>query len=277
MGPLGSNAAAREWMRAQPIPFLQGHAAAAGAIRALIDLQEASPRRPPSTAPHRGRAAALRLLRGQAGPLDEVRAGRILELYGIRRPREAVADGPEDAAAAASRLGFPVAVKALAPALPHKAKPGGVRLGLRSASEVVSAAEEVLDAARAAQVRSARVLVQRMAAGQEVLVGAVVDERFGAAVTIRPGGVLAEAGEATFVACPLSPADARRFVDAHAGRCGLDPRRHGLPAVARAVTAIAHAAHDLRARLTSLEANPLIVGERVAVAVDALAEARSPA
>jgi hypothetical protein len=142
---------------------------------------------------------------------------------------------------------------------------------------VRSAAEDVLDAAWAAQAGSARVLVQEMIAGREVLVGAVIDERFGPCVTIRPGGVLAETGEATFAACPLSPADARRFVEAQAGRCGLDPRRDALPAVARAVTAVAQAAHDLRARLTSLEANPLIVGERVAVAVDALAEARSPA
>jgi acyl-CoA synthetase (NDP forming) len=275
LGPLGSDPAAKEWMRAQPIPFLQGHAAAAGAIRALIDVQATRRRRSPSTARHPRRAAALRLLRGRAGPLDEARAGRILELYGIRRPREAVVDGPERAAVAAARLGFPVAIKALAPSLPHKAKVGGVRLGLRSASEVRAAAQDVLEAARAARAPSARVLVQRMAAGQEVLVGAVVDDRFGACVTIRPGGVLAERGEATFVACPISPAEARRFVHAQADRCGLDPRRHALAAVARAVTSVAQAAHDLRERLTSLEANPLVVGERAAVAVDALAEART--
>ena len=43
---------------------------------------------------------------------------------------------------------------------------------------------------------------------------------------------------------------------------------------AKVVASIARAAHDLRARLTSLEANPLLVGARGAVAVDALAEAR---
>jgi hypothetical protein len=40
------------------------------------------------------------------------------------------------------------------------------------------------------------------------------------------------------------------------------------------VTAVAHAAFDLRDRLVSIEANPLIVGERAVWAVDALAEAR---
>jgi hypothetical protein len=116
-----------------------------------------------------------------------------------------------------------------------------------------------------------------MAAGAEVLVGAVIDEAYGPLVTARPGGALAEAGEATFVPAPLSPAQARRYAAKHAARCGLDARRHDLRAFARAVGAIAHAAHDLRDRLVSLEANPLLVGERGAVAVDALAEVRPPA
>jgi acyl-CoA synthetase (NDP forming) len=276
MGPLSSDRAAKAWMRQQPIPFLQGHAAAAGAIRALVDLQGARRRRPPVVA-HPNRAAALRLLRGRTGPLDEVRAGRILELYGIRRPRQTVADGPRAAASAASKLGFPVAVKALAPELPHKARVGGVRLELHRASEVASAAEEVLAAARAAGAASPRVLVQEMAAGPEVLVGALVDERFGPCVTMRPGGAIAEAGEATFLACPVSASDARRYVESQADRCGLDAERHPLVTVARAVAAIARAADDLRDRLISLEANPLVVGERLAVAVDALAEARTRA
>jgi hypothetical protein len=47
-------------------------------------------------------------------------------------------------------------------------------------------------------------------------------------------------------------------------------------ALGRAVEAIARAAHDLRGRLASLEANPLVVGRTGAVAVDALAEIRPP-
>jgi hypothetical protein len=93
---------------------------------------------------------------------------------------------------------------------------------------------------------------------------------------MRPGGTLAESGAATFVAAPLSARQAARFVAAQAERCGLDPGRHDLRAVAKAVEAIARAAHDLRDRLVSLEANPLVIGRRSAVAVDALAEARAP-
>lgn len=228
----------------------------------------------PALRPHPNRGQALRVLRGMAGPLDEVRAAKVLSLYGVRRPAERAVDTPEDAARAARAVGFPVAVKALAPEMPHKERLGGIRLGLADAADVTAAASEVLAAARRAGARRPRVLVQRMVQGTEVLVGAVVDERFGPAVTIRPGGALAEAGAATFVAAPLTPKQAARFVERQAPGCGLDPRAHDLAAVARAVEGMARAAADLRGRLASLEANPLIVWSRGAVAVDALAEAR---
>jgi hypothetical protein len=165
-------------------------------------------------------------------------------------------------------------VKALAPELPHKARFGGVRLGLADPEEVEAAAGEVLAAARRAGAVRPRLLVQRMAEGDEVLVGAVTDERFGAFVTMRPGGALAESGEASFVAAPLTAAESRAYVEERAAICGLDAGRHDLRSVARAVEAVARAAHELRDRLVSLEANPLLVSRRGAVAVDALAEAR---
>ncbi len=276
MGALAYGEAAHAFIRRAGIPFLQGHRAATGAIRALVELQQANVRSMPDLPPHAGRSRAIRLLRGLSGPLDEAQGATLLSAYGVRRPAEAIVRDPAAARTAAARIGFPVAVKALAPELPHKAKLGGVHLGLANGTDVEIAAAEVLSAARRAGARAPRVLVQAMASGTEVLVGAVIDERFGACLTMRPGGALAEAGAATFVAAPLRPAQARRFVQEQAERCGLDPHRHDLAATARAVAAIARAAHDLRSRLSSLEANPLIVSEHGAVAVDALAEARPP-
>jgi acyl-CoA synthetase (NDP forming) len=278
MSPLAytdeAKAFTRKWKR---LPFLQGHRAASGAIGALREFQLVRGRAAPSLPSHANRGKALRVLRGLAGPIDEATGARLLELYGVRRPKESVVATPERAAAAATRIRGPVAVKALSPELPHKAKLGGVRLGLRGTGEVEAAAADVLEAARRAGAASPEVLVQEMVHGHEVLVGAIVDDQFGACITIRPGGALAEAGAATFVAAPLTAKQARAFVASQAERCGLNPDEHDLGAVARAVEAIARAAHDLRDRLTSLEANPLLVGPRGAVAVDALAEAKPPA
>jgi acyl-CoA synthetase (NDP forming) len=275
MSPLAYAPAAKSFTRKHALPFLQGHHASAGAIRALVEFQGAKGR---ATAddlpPHPDRAKALRVLRGHEGPIDEETGAKILQLYGVARPKERTVTTPELAAAFARTVGFPVVVKAQAPEIPHKAKLGGVRLGLRNATDVEVAAAEVLEAAKRAGARAPKVLVQQMVRGTEVLVGAVVDERFGPMITMRPGGALAEEGEAVFVPCPLTPAQARAYVADQASHCGLDPHDHDLRAAARAVEAIARIAHDLRRRLTSFEANPLLVGERGAVAVDALAEVR---
>jgi acyl-CoA synthetase (NDP forming) len=277
MSPLAYGSAARRFVERAKIPFLQGHRASAAAIRALVDIQDAGSRAVADVPSHPNRAAAMRALRGLSGPLDEAKGARLLELYGVARPRESTVTSPAAAAAAARSIGFPVAVKALAPELPHKAKLGGVRLGLLSPTEVETAAAEVLAAARRAGAEAPRVLVQRMILGAEVLVGAVVDDAYGAFVTVRRGGSVAEEGVAAFVPAPLTRGQAARFVRSQAASCGLDPSLHDLPALARAVGSIALAAHDLRGRIVSLEANPLLVAEHGVVAVDALAEARPPA
>ncbi|MEA2521164.1 MAG: hypothetical protein QOI81_810, partial [Actinomycetota bacterium] len=76
----------RRWKQ---LPFLQGHRAAAGAIGALVEFQGVKARSVPDLASHPNRAAAVRLLKGLAGPLDEAQGAKLLELYGVRRPREA--------------------------------------------------------------------------------------------------------------------------------------------------------------------------------------------
>jgi acyl-CoA synthetase (NDP forming) len=277
MSPLSYGKAARDFVEAAGIPFLQGHRASVAAMRALVDVQSARDLAVADLPAHENRAKALKILGTARGPLDEAGAAAILGLYGISRPRERTVDTAAQAAGAARQIGFPVAVKAVAAELPHKASLGGVRLGLTTPAEVEEAAGDVMQAARRVGARSPRVIVQRMIAGAEVLIGAVVDDRFGPAVTIRPGGRLAESGEATFVAAPLTRRQAVVFVEREAARCGVSSRDHDVGALARALAGISLAACDLRDRLASLEANPLIVTSRGAVAVDALAEARPPA
>ncbi|MFN8232601.1 MAG: CoA-binding protein [Actinomycetota bacterium] len=275
MSALAYGEASHAFVRRSGIPFLQGHRAATGAIRALVELQDATRRATPDLPPHAGSRPRAALLRG-SGPPDEAEAspGR------LRRPAPRRGDRARSAArrgaSRPARIGFPVAVKALALELPHKAKLGGVHLGLRNGTDVEIAAADVLEAATRAGRSRPRVLVQAMVSGAEVLVGAVIDERFGACVTMRLA-TLAEAGDATFVAAPLrllrrpGASSTSRWA-MRAPRPGPPrPRRHGSrrcgdrPGGSRPAWAS-----------TSPEANPLLVSARGAVAVDALAEVRPP-
>ena len=206
MSPLAYTEEAKAFTkRWKQLPFLQGHRASANAIRALLEFQGVRQRAMPTLPPHANRGKALRVLRGASGPVDEATGAALLEFYGVRRPKEAVVATPAQAAAAAREdpLGR-WRSRRWRPEIPHKARLGGVRLGLRGTGEVEAAAADVLAAARRGGARAPKVLVQEMVHGHEVLVGAIVDEQFGATITIRPGGALAEAGEATFVAAPLT-------------------------------------------------------------------------
>src|SRR4029079_8718708 len=114
-------------------PFLQGHRASANAIAAVLEYQQVRARAVPSLPAHENRGKALRALRGGSGPVDEATAAAVLDLYGGRRPKEAVVAPPAKAAAAAAKIRSSVAVKALAPALPHKAKLRGMARRVREA------------------------------------------------------------------------------------------------------------------------------------------------
>src|SRR3954462_5126488 len=137
MSPLAytddAKAFTKKW---KPLPFLQGHRASANAIAAVLEYQRVRAHAVPRLPAHANRGKALRVLRGASGPVDEATAAAVLELYGVRRPNEAVVGSPAKAAEAALKIRGAVAVKALAPELPHKAKLGGVRFGLGGPAEV---------------------------------------------------------------------------------------------------------------------------------------------
>ena len=78
MGPLAYlPEAAAYTKRWSSIPFLQGHRAAAGALKALVDLGAARSRMVVARPAHPNRAKALRLLKDRVGPLDEAVGARV--------------------------------------------------------------------------------------------------------------------------------------------------------------------------------------------------------
>ncbi len=115
------------------IPCYTSMPSCARAIKALVDygrFQERRRRSPmPATAPSVGEEAARAL--ATAGPvLTEHAAKALLAGYGISRPPEALATSAEMAAAAAARIGGPVALKVQSPDIAHKTEAGAVALNV---------------------------------------------------------------------------------------------------------------------------------------------------
>jgi acyl-CoA synthetase (NDP forming) len=160
-----------------------------------------------------GRAIVERALAREECPwlvLDDVHG--LLCAYGVAMPRQEVARSPEEAAAAAARIGAPVALKLVSRRILHKTDVGGVRLGVVSPEEAAAAYRAMTAALDARGLGEAMdgALVQPMVSGSvECLIGVVTDPLFGPLIAFGLGGVLAELmGDVTFRIHPLTDRDA---------------------------------------------------------------------
>ncbi|OGP55798.1 MAG: hypothetical protein A2Y65_01745 [Deltaproteobacteria bacterium RBG_13_52_11] len=140
----------------------------------------------------------------------------LLNCYGIRIAETLVAKTPAEAAAAASKLGFPVAVKLASSTIVHKTDVGGVVLDLISEKEVEGAFNDIKT--RIAEIGRQRemegVTVQHMVTGgTEVIVGVTQDPSFGPLIMFGVGGVYAELLKDVAVKLhPLTDVDAQELV-----------------------------------------------------------------
>jgi len=117
-------------------------------------------------------------------------AAALLSCFGIPVVGFSVATNPKSAAAAAERLGFPVALKAAAPELVHKSDCGGVALDLADAAAVKVAFTNM--ATSLGDAMGGAVVQQMVPAGVETIVGVTHDPSFGPLVLFGLGGVTAE-------------------------------------------------------------------------------------
>jgi acetyl coenzyme A synthetase (ADP forming)-like protein len=131
----------------------------------------------------------------------------LMEAIGVQSAPMRLARSADDAVTAAESVGFPVALKAIGPAMLHKTERQAVRLDLADAKALRGAAEEFEQRFRG---ELAGLLVQRMVSGGiEMLVGAVHDTTFGPLIACGTGGVLVDVLKDTvFRLHPITSEDA---------------------------------------------------------------------
>ncbi|WP_137176765.1 acetate--CoA ligase family protein [Roseomonas sp. AR75] len=203
-----------------------------------------------------------------------------LRAHGIPLAPDELAQDADAAAAAASRLGFPVAVKIESDDIPHKTEAGGVLLNLADAEAVRDAFQRVQANARrlAPGARIAGAVVQKMAPpGQEVIVGAIRDADFGPLLMLGLGGIHVEVlGDTVFEPVPLGPREAEAMIRRLRGVRLLEGVRGAppadIPALVRLLVDVSLFLQAAGSGWTELELNPVLVhplGEGLTV-VDAL-------
>ena len=205
----------------------------------------------------------------------------LLALWGVPVTRERRVDTLEDAAAAATELGYPVALKVESPDVLHKTDAGLVKLGVAGAADLRLAYDTLIATARSEHpdARLSGVLVQEMVSGgTEVIVGVFRDAQFGPVLLLGMGGVLVELyRDVALRVCPITREDAKEMLAEVRGARVLEGYR-GIPAgdveaLINALMNVSTMAVHLRDSIRELDINPLTVlprGQGVK-ALDALA------
>jgi acyl-CoA synthetase (NDP forming)/GNAT superfamily N-acetyltransferase len=226
-----------------------------------------TPSRPEGVDAEAARALVDRALRAGQAWLTPEDAFELLRLYGVPVCPHAVVSDVDAAVAAATRLGYPLAVKVAAAGV-HKTETGGVRLGVADDASLRAAVADLLPRG------GGRVLLQPMiVGGTELIVGSVHDAQCGPLVMIGAGGVLTDVlGDRAFGLAPLTDLDAQALVDSLRSARLLDGYR-GAPVVPRALV------QDLLVRvgalvddipeIAELDVNPVIARADGLFAVDA--------
>jgi acetyl coenzyme A synthetase (ADP forming)-like protein len=173
----------------------------------------------------------------------------LLACYGMHFVETLVAGTPTEAAAAAVRIGPPVAVKLDSSTITHKSDVGGVVLGLKSDDDVKQAFNDI----RTRLKKEGRlnemqgVIVQKMVnEGIEAIVGVTQDPSFGPLIMFGSGGVYAELMKDVVLRLhPISDLDAEEMINSIKMSSLFKGFRGSAPADIRAI-------QDLLLRLSAM-------------------------
>jgi acyl-CoA synthetase (NDP forming) len=232
------------------IPFLQ---AIKPTLRALAGLgsygerlQAGIPSLPPAS--------------GKLADLDADAFNSLLKSRGLTLPRQELVGNASEAARAAKGLGFPVAVKLIAPEVIHKTESGAVVLGLNSADDVEAQGKRLLGLARG----SAKLLVQEMVQGIEILLGARTDPQYGPFLIVGLGGIFVEVlKDVAIRLLPVSEAEAWAMLKELKGYKILEGVRGQPPrdtaVLVKAMVGLSDVFLAYRDHLSDLEFNPIML------------------
>jgi acetate---CoA ligase (ADP-forming) len=216
------------------------------------------------------RAVVDRALGRGGGWLTPEETQSLLQAVRLPVARSQVVLSEDEAVAAASKIGYPVVLKAIGPRIVHKTELGGVKIRLATPDEVRGAWRDL--STRLAGSMTGALVQEMVSGGVEMLIGAVEDPTFGPVLACATGGTLAELLRDTqFRLHPLTESDAAAMIDGLRGASLLRGYRGAKPADEAALRdALLRLSSlvDVCPEIQELDINPLVVLEHGVRALD---------
>ncbi|OJV36224.1 MAG: CoA ligase [Bacteroidia bacterium 43-41] len=148
------------------------------------------------------------LLKGRKGLIPTHIGFEVLDLIGIRRPKNKIVSTEPEAIKAAQKLGFPLVMKVVGPA--HKSDVGGVVLDVVTVDAVKENFKRLIGIKNAAGVE-----LCQMERGLEVLIGVKKEPGFGHIITCGLGGIFVEIlKDIQYALAPVTRTEALRMIRA---------------------------------------------------------------
>ena len=210
--------------------------------------------------------------------IDEWQGKSRLKTAGIDVP-EGLLCQPSQVAPMADKLGYPLVVKAVSQALPHKSEAGAVKVNLQDSAEVLRAIFEIQESILQVRPDIAvdQFLLESMVENGlgELLVGINTDPQFGQIMVIASGGIWVELLNDSCTL--LLPTNRQRILEALKSlrSFALLQGFRGKPAcnlelLVDTILSIARFAADHSQSLIEMDINPLIITQDNVIAADVM-------
>lgn len=202
--------------------------------------------------------------------LDEINSKRLLNAYDIPVTEDILVKTPEEAAAAANQIGYPVVMKIVSPDIAHKSDVGGVILNINSKEEVVQSFKQIMtnvNAKKPDAVIEGIMISEMLPAGLEMLVGLKHDNAFGPVIVVGMGGIYVEIfKDASTRILPINRQDAHEMLKELKSYKMLQGTRgqteRDIEALVDVLLNVSDLGMDMQGKIAELDINPLMVYEK---------------